>query len=84
MMQKLIIEFGQDACEDVADNEKWIPTLFIWAGCGCHKDLNTVSAKGDYATIVQWWMNNLHMSCPIMLLNHDTASILEDTSGGES
>ena len=31
MMQKLIIEFGQDACEEVADNEKWISTLFIWA-----------------------------------------------------
>ena len=56
ILQTLIIKLGQDASEEMPEDEKSILTLFICAGCGFHKNLNTV--KGGYAAILQWWKNN--------------------------
>jgi len=42
MMEQLVIELGKEAYEMLSDHEKKIMKLFIWAGCGCHKDLNTI------------------------------------------
>ena len=50
MMEKLVVKLGADAYEQMPEEEKRMLSLFIWAGCGCHKDLNTV--KGGYAAIV--------------------------------
>ncbi|KZV58980.1 hypothetical protein PENSPDRAFT_596227, partial [Peniophora sp. CONT] len=35
-----IMELGQKEFEQLSDEEKGFATLFIWAGCGMHKDLN--------------------------------------------
>ncbi|KAF8801159.1 hypothetical protein BYT27DRAFT_7216270 [Phlegmacium glaucopus] len=45
-MEKLVIELGREAFDMLSDDEKRILKLFIWAGCGCHKDLNTVRGGG--------------------------------------
>ena len=29
---------------------------FFWAGCGCHKDLNTI--QGGYLAMLAWWIEN--------------------------
>ncbi|KAF8809251.1 hypothetical protein BYT27DRAFT_7232351 [Phlegmacium glaucopus] len=42
MLEKLTTDLGQDAFEKLSDKEKAIFKLFVWVGCGCHKDLNTV------------------------------------------
>ena len=42
MIEGVIAELGKEAFEMLSDEEKCVLKLFIWAGCGCHKDLNTV------------------------------------------
>jgi hypothetical protein len=42
MIDEAVSELGKEAFNDLPDEEKRILRLFIWAGCGCHKDLNTV------------------------------------------
>src|ERR1700722_8827987 len=42
MMEKLVIQLGRESYTALSDDERRIMKLFIWAGCGCHKDLNTV------------------------------------------
>ena len=48
MMEKLVIELGKDAYQRLSDDEKRFLKLFIWAGCGCHKDLST-ARSGNHA-----------------------------------
>jgi hypothetical protein len=51
MLEQLVIKLGKEAFELLSNDEKRIMKLFIWAGCGCHKDLNTVC--GGYAAVVR-------------------------------
>jgi len=51
MLEKTIAELGQEAFEKLSDEEKHL-RLFIWAGCGCHKDLNTI--HGGYMAMANW------------------------------
>src|SRR6266487_6372880 len=56
MMEEAIKKLGKDAFENLDDNEKRIMKLFIWAGCGCHKDLNSVC--GGNTAMMAWWDDN--------------------------
>ena len=42
MVEDVVQELGKGAIELLDACEKCLLQLFIWAGCGCHKDLNTV------------------------------------------
>ena len=42
MVEDVVQELGKGAFELLDAHEKCFLRLFIWAGCGCHKDLNTV------------------------------------------
>ena len=53
MLQKLTADLGKDAFEKLSDQEKALFKLFIWVGCGCHKDLNTV--VGGYISLTKFW-----------------------------
>jgi hypothetical protein len=75
MMEQLIIKLGKEAYEMLSDHEKKIMKLFIWAGCGCHKDLNTV--QGGYAAAMQWWIDN-DVEPPVLLANRDNAAVLKE------
>jgi hypothetical protein len=49
--------------------------LLIWAGCGCHKDLNNV--WGGYFAMSKWWEK--HKQTPsILLANCNNAAVLAD------
>ena len=74
MLEQLVIKLGKEAFELLSDDEKHIMKLFIWAGCGCHKDLNTV--RGGYAATTRWWSEN-NIEPPILLANRDNAAILD-------
>ena len=76
MMEQLVIELGKEAYEMLSDHEKKVMKLFIWAGCGCHKDLNTV--RGGYAAVMQWWSDNNDAEPPVLLANRDNAAVLKD------
>jgi hypothetical protein len=49
VIDKAVSELEKEAFNDLPDEEKHILQLFIWGGCGCHKNLNTV--QGGYLAI---------------------------------
>ncbi|TEB21613.1 hypothetical protein FA13DRAFT_1757501 [Coprinellus micaceus] len=75
MFHSIIMELGKESLELMSDDEKRILKLFIWAGCGCHKELNTV--RGGYAAMVQYYSEYGHIPRPILLANQDNAAVLE-------
>jgi hypothetical protein len=42
MSEDLIIDLEKDVYQIMSDKEKQYLTYFVWASCGCHKDLNSV------------------------------------------
>jgi hypothetical protein len=77
MMEKQVIELGKESFDTLSDDEKHILKLFIWAGCGCHKDLNTVREGNQ--RMMAWWQEN-NISGPVLLANKDNAATLKDLS----
>src|SRR6266446_752069 len=73
MLQKLTADLGKVAFENLSDQEKAIFKLFIWVGCGCHKDLNTV--LGGYTALTKFWKEN-GLEPPILLPNKFNAAII--------
>jgi hypothetical protein len=80
MMEAIVMHLGEQAFTLLSDDEKRIMRLFIWAGCGCHKDLNTV--RGGYATMKKWWEEN-DIDPPILLANRDNAAVLKEVEPGD-
>ncbi|KAF8808752.1 hypothetical protein BYT27DRAFT_7222765 [Phlegmacium glaucopus] len=78
MIEEAVAELGKEAFNDLSDEEKCIFQIFIWAGCGCHKDLNTV--RGGYLAIVNWWNENKseEVECPILLANCDNDPVVQE------
>ena len=83
MLTKLTINLGRDSFDKLSDQEKTIFELFVWVGCGCHKDLNTV--LGGYTALSQFWEEN-ELTPPILLPNITNAAIIHEKSstGDES
>ena len=76
-MEQLTKDLGKNHYDQLLDDEKRILKLFIWAGCGCHKDLNTVC--GGNAAMMAWWEKN-GVEPPVLLANRDNAAVLKDKS----
>src|SRR5436190_13929902 len=75
MMEKLVIELGESSYQQLSPSEQRMLSLFIWAGCGCHKDLSTV--QGGNTSMMAWWAAN-DIDGPVWLANRDNAAILQD------
>jgi hypothetical protein len=76
MLEAIIRELGKEAYEMMSPEEKHLLKLFIWAGCGCHKDLNTV--RGGYTAMAQWWSEN-NLDGPVLLANRDNAPVIQES-----
>jgi hypothetical protein len=74
MLEQLVIKLGKDSFDLLSEDEKRILKLFVWAGCGCHKDLNTV--RGGNVAMMAWWKNN-NIPGPVLLANRDNAAVLK-------
>jgi len=74
MLEKTIAELGQETFEKLSDEEKHLLHLFIWAGCGCHKDLNTI--HGGYMAMANWWKEN-ELEGPVLLANCDNDPVIQ-------
>ena len=74
-MEQLTKDLGRDHYEKLSDDGKRILKLFIWAGCGCHKDLNTV--RGGNTAMMAWWKEN-QVEPPVLLANWDNAAVLKE------
>lgn len=65
------IMLGKEAYDALSDDEKRLADLFIWSGCGMHKDLNAV--KGGCTRMAAVWVTK-GVEPPISLLNRDKAA----------
>jgi hypothetical protein len=75
MLEKVVAELGKEAFDNLSNDEKRIFRLFIWAGCGCHKDLNTV--KGGYMAMMGFWKER-DLEGPVLLANHDNDPVVQE------
>jgi hypothetical protein len=75
MVENVVQELGKGAFELLDPHEKHLLQLFIWAGCGCHKDLNTV--QGGYMAMEKWWKEH-NVEGPVLLANQDNEMVLDE------
>ena len=75
MSEDLVIDLGKDVYQMMSNKEKQYLTYFVWAGCGCHKNLNSV--QGGYFAMSKWWEEH-KQTPPTPLANHDNAAVLAD------
>ena len=75
MVEDIVQELGKGAFELLDAHEKCFLQLFIWAGCGCYKDLNTM--RGGYVAMEKWWKEH-DIEGPTVLANHDNDAVLEE------
>ncbi len=75
MVENVVQELGRGAFELLDYHEKRLLRLFIWAGCGCHKDLNMV--WGGYTAMEKWWKGH-GVQGPVILANRDNDTVLEE------
>jgi hypothetical protein len=75
MVEDVVQELGKGAFELLDPHEKRLLRLFIWAGCGCHKDLNTV--RGGYMAMEKWWKEH-NIEGPVLLANRENDMVLEE------
>ena len=75
MLEQLVIQLGEAAYENLSATEKRSLSLFIWVGCGCHKDLNSV--QGGNAAMMDWGKAN-NIEGPVPLANRDNAAALKN------
>ena len=80
MMEGLVIKLGEEVYNSMSEDEKRILKLFIWVGCGCHKDLNTV--QGGYAELLKCYAV-LGIPHPVLLPNRDNAAVIKDIASVE-
>lgn len=74
MLHGIVMEIGKESLELMSEEEARILKLFIWAGCGCHKELNTV--KGGCAAIKKYYDDHNSIPRPVLLPNRDNAIVL--------
>ena len=80
MFAKLTVNLGKDSFKKLSNQEQKIFKLFIWVGCGCHKDLNTV--LGGYISLSKFW-NKEGLVPPILLPNKANAVIIKEKATGD-
>jgi hypothetical protein len=75
MVEAILARQGKEAFEELEESEQPFLRLFIWAGCGCHKDLNTV--HGGYAAMSALW-DVLGLKGPVLLANQDNDPVIQE------
>jgi len=77
MIEEAVAELGKEEFNNLSDEEKHLFRLFIWVGCGCHKDLNTI--RGGYLAMAAWWIENeLEEEHPALLANRDNDPVVQE------
>ena len=77
LMENILSDLGKKELEKLPENQHRILQLFIWAGCGCHKDLNTI--WGGYMEMSEWWKRE-GLEGPVLLANRDNDPIIQERS----
>jgi hypothetical protein len=75
MLKQTLISLGEDKYAEMSEEEQRDLDFFVWTGCGCHKNLNSVS--GGNTPMMAWWAEN-DVTPPILLANRDNAAVLNN------
>ncbi|KAL5528602.1 hypothetical protein ACEPAF_7738 [Sanghuangporus sanghuang] len=73
LMDNLAMELSKEALDELSDADRREMQIFVWAGCGMHKDLNATKG-GDLAMCEEWKKYEIS---PVLLANRDNAAVLE-------
>jgi hypothetical protein len=77
MIEEAVAMLGKEEFNNLPDEEKRLFQLFIWVGCGCHKDLNTI--QGGYIAMAAWWIENeLEDERPVLPANRDNDPVIQE------
>ena len=77
MIEEAVAELEKKEFNNLSDEEKHLFQLFIWVGCGCHRDLNTI--WGGYVAMADWWIENgLEEEHPVLLANCDNDLVVQE------
>ncbi|KAL5483417.1 hypothetical protein ACEPAI_8648 [Sanghuangporus weigelae] len=80
ILTRVCKSLGPEAFKRLPESEQHHLKIWVWVGCGMHKDLNAV--KGGDSAMRQKW-KELGVS-PIPLPNKDNAAVLEALDDGDS
>jgi hypothetical protein len=81
VVKRTMISLGQEKYAEMSEEEKRELDFFVWTGCGCHKNANSVS--GGNAGMMSWWLEN-DITPPILLENRDNAAVLQNVDSLEN
>ncbi|KAF9481925.1 hypothetical protein BDN70DRAFT_854244 [Pholiota conissans] len=68
---KLCDTLGEHAWNELPEDVRLEASLFIWAGCAMHKEMN--ATKGGADRMREYWMKN-NLTPPVKLYNRDNAA----------
>jgi hypothetical protein len=66
IIKNALISLGESAYSVLSEEDKQLLDFYIWVGCGCHKDGNSV--RGGNSFMIEWWDKN-GVAGPILLAN---------------
>ncbi|KAL5493037.1 hypothetical protein ACEPAI_4485 [Sanghuangporus weigelae] len=75
IFEMLCKSLSDEAFEQLSEMEKRHLNMWVWAGCGMHKDLNAV--KGGDSAMQEKWKEIKDSPGTVLLENRDNAAILE-------
>ena len=73
MIKQVLISLGESEYSDLTEEQCRELDFFVWVGCGCHKNTNTV--LGGHVAIMKWWEEN-NLPGPVLLANKDNTAVL--------
>src|ERR1700685_1738684 len=73
MIKQVLIFLGESEYSDLTEEQRIELDFFVWVGCGCHKNTNTV--LGGHVAVMKWWGKN-NLPGPVLLANKDNTAVL--------
>jgi hypothetical protein len=73
--RSICVPLGQDAYEQLTEEEKFKADLFIWAGCCMHKSLN--ACKAGYTEMTAAWKTIPGAAPPVKLISKDKRAAID-------
>ena len=77
IIKNALISLGESDYAVLSEEDKQLLDFYIWVGCGCHKNANSV--RGGNSFMIEWWDKNGIVG-PVLLANRDNCRILDDAA----
>jgi hypothetical protein len=64
IIKNALISLGESTYVVLFEEDKQLLDFYIWVGCSCHKDANSV--RGGNSSMIEWWNKN-GIAGPVLL-----------------